>query len=200
MSSGFVSENALEEARQKRQEEWEKVRKPDQPKEAPEEEYDHRSLFERLEANRKTKQAEWDAEHDIKKVARGIDDDEADFLSKVDDIKSKFDLERRQEEKSELENYRKMKEKLLEEKEEESKKFLKSEQIVSTRTKSGSSTKKAQKSLLGAVVKVKKRPIENAKVEPNSETKKQKPNESAALSGLLGDYGSSSEDEEDLTK
>lgn len=194
-----MSENTLEEARQKRQEEWEKVRKPDQPKEAPEEEYDSRSLFERLEANRKSKQAEWDAEHDIKKVARGIDDDEADFLSKVDDIKSKFDLERRQEEKSELENYRKMKEKLLEEKEEESKRFLKSEQVVSTRTTNGASTKKAQKSLLGAVVKVKKRPNEKAKVETDCATKKQKPNESA-LSGLLGDYGSSSEDDEDLTK
>ena len=56
MSSGFVSEGDLEEARKKRQEEWEKVRQPDQPKDAPEEEYDHRSLFERLEANRKTKQ------------------------------------------------------------------------------------------------------------------------------------------------
>ena len=195
MSSGFVSENALEEAKQKRQEEWEKVRKPDQPKEAPEEEYDHRSLFERLEQNRKTKQAEWDAEHDIKNVVRGIDDDEAAFLDKVDEVKSKFDMERRQEEKSELENYRKMKEKLLEEKEEEAKKLLKSEQIVSTRT----SSKKAQKSLLGAVVKVKKRTNEVSNVQPECENKKLKPNVSA-LSGLLGDYGSSSEDEEDSSK
>ena len=31
MSSGFVSENALEEKRKKRQEEWEKVRKPEDP-------------------------------------------------------------------------------------------------------------------------------------------------------------------------
>lgn len=31
MSSGFVTESELTEARQKRQEEWEKVRQPDQP-------------------------------------------------------------------------------------------------------------------------------------------------------------------------
>ena len=47
MSSGFVKEADLEEARKKRQEEWDKVRKPDEPEVAPEEPYDHRSLFER---------------------------------------------------------------------------------------------------------------------------------------------------------
>lgn len=31
MSSGFITETELSEARQKRQEEWEKVRQPDQP-------------------------------------------------------------------------------------------------------------------------------------------------------------------------
>lgn len=31
MSSGFVTETELAEARQKRQEEWEKVRQPDEP-------------------------------------------------------------------------------------------------------------------------------------------------------------------------
>ena len=37
MSSGFISEAVLEEKRQKRQEEWEKVRKPSDPEQAPEE-------------------------------------------------------------------------------------------------------------------------------------------------------------------
>lgn len=31
MSSGFVTETEIAEARQKRQDEWEKVRQPDQP-------------------------------------------------------------------------------------------------------------------------------------------------------------------------
>ena len=42
MSSGFISENVLEEKRQKRQEEWEKVRKPSDPEKAPEEPQDSR--------------------------------------------------------------------------------------------------------------------------------------------------------------
>ena len=53
--SNFVSEADLEEARKNRQAEWERVRKADDPEEAPEEEYDHRSLFERLEENRRVK-------------------------------------------------------------------------------------------------------------------------------------------------
>ena len=55
MSRSFVSEAEIEEAKKNRQEEWERVRKPDDPKEAPEEVYDHRSLFERLEENKRTK-------------------------------------------------------------------------------------------------------------------------------------------------
>lgn len=42
MSSGFISENIIEQKRKERQDEWERVRKPDQPKDAPEEPYDSR--------------------------------------------------------------------------------------------------------------------------------------------------------------
>ena len=55
MSRSFVSEAEIEEAKKTRQEEWERVRKADDPKEAPEATYDHRSLFERLEENKRTK-------------------------------------------------------------------------------------------------------------------------------------------------
>merc|ERR1719213_691272 len=108
MSRNFVSEADLEEAKKNRQEERERVRKPDDPKEAPEEQYDHRSLFERLEENKRTKQEEWDMQHDIKNVVRGIDDDEAAFLDKVDDVKAAAELERIREERKELEEYKKM--------------------------------------------------------------------------------------------
>ena len=57
-------------------------------------------------------------QHDIKNVVRGIDDDEAAFLDKVDDVKAELENKRLKEEKEELENYRKMKEKLFEESEE----------------------------------------------------------------------------------
>uniref|UniRef100_A0A8C5FB03 FAM192A/Fyv6 N-terminal domain-containing protein n=1 Tax=Gadus morhua TaxID=8049 RepID=A0A8C5FB03_GADMO len=56
----FVSEAELDEARKKRQEEWEQVRKPDDPEEAPEEDYDHRCLFERLQEQKDKKQEEFE--------------------------------------------------------------------------------------------------------------------------------------------
>ena len=55
MSGNFVTEADLEEARKNRQAEWERVRKADDPEEAPEETYDHRSLFERLEEHKRVK-------------------------------------------------------------------------------------------------------------------------------------------------
>jgi len=67
----FVSEDEIAEAKKKRQEEWEKVRTADQPVEAPEEEYDPRSLFERLEANRVKKQEEFDEAHRLKNMVKG---------------------------------------------------------------------------------------------------------------------------------
>ena len=193
MSSGFVSENDLEAARQKRQEEWDKVRKPDEPEEAPEEEYDPRSLFERLEDNKRVKQEEWDREHDIKNVVRGIDDDEAEFLDKVDDVKAGIEYKRIQEERQELDDYRKMKEKLLEESEE---KRLKSDLTSGAKTnktahKLDNQSKKQAKLLLGAV-KVKKRT--NSDTEDKSEPIKKTKTESLGALAGLGDYSSSDEE------
>lgn len=175
-----------------RQEEWEKVRKADEPKEAPEEEYDSRSLFERLEENKRVKQEEWDAQHDIKNVVRGIDDDEAAFLDKVDDVKAEIDKKRRLEERQELDDYRKMKERLLEEDESRRLKNEVSSKPTSTGLKKDSSNSKKQASLvLGAVVK--KRPISEL-VKPKEPEKRQKT--LGALAGL-GGYASSSSDEND---
>ncbi|KQK73998.1 hypothetical protein AAES_160326 [Amazona aestiva] len=56
----FVSESELEERRKRRQEEWEKVRKPGDPEECPEEAYDPRSLYERLQEQREKKQQEFE--------------------------------------------------------------------------------------------------------------------------------------------
>lgn len=89
MSSGFVTETELAEARQKRQEEWEKVRQPDQPlgkfhrcwtlysfdlkchfftsifTERPEEPYDSRSLYERLKEQKDKKDLEYEETHKL---------------------------------------------------------------------------------------------------------------------------------------
>ncbi|VDN17662.1 unnamed protein product [Gongylonema pulchrum] len=70
MTDRFVSEKELEEAKKRRQEEWEKVRKPTDPKEAPEEKIDNRSLYERLKEVGDRKQAEYEEEHKISNCDR----------------------------------------------------------------------------------------------------------------------------------
>ena len=72
MSSGFVTEKEIDERKKARQEEWEKVRKPDDPEVAPEEAYDPRSLFEQLEEHRVKKQEDWDESHKLKNQIRGL--------------------------------------------------------------------------------------------------------------------------------
>eukprot|EP00096_Caligus_rogercresseyi_P012952 TRINITY_DN5614_c0_g1_i2.p1 TRINITY_DN5614_c0_g1~~TRINITY_DN5614_c0_g1_i2.p1 ORF type:complete len:134 (+),score=41.83 TRINITY_DN5614_c0_g1_i2:73-474(+) len=108
MASGFVSENDLEKARNQRQEEWDKVRQESDPKEAPEPEYDSRSLFERLEANREKKQLEWEEAHKLKNQIRGIDDEEADFLDKVSKNIENYEKRIENEELAEVQAYRLM--------------------------------------------------------------------------------------------
>ena len=72
MSSGFVTEKEIDEQKKARQEEWERVRKPDDPEIAPEVPYDPRSLFEQLEEHRIRKQDEWDESHKLKNQIRGL--------------------------------------------------------------------------------------------------------------------------------
>ncbi|XP_026682107.1 protein FAM192A [Diaphorina citri] len=115
MSSGFISETEIANQRQRRQEEWEKVRTADQPVEAPEEEYDPRSLFDRLKEQKDKKEFEYEEAHKLKNMIKGLDDDEVEFLDLVD--KSKFEEEKRKylEESKELNEFRRRRECLEEE-------------------------------------------------------------------------------------
>ena len=132
---------------------------------------------------------EWDAQHDIKNVVRGIDDDEAAFLDKVEEVKSAMEDKRMCEEREELEAYRKMKDKLLEEDEE---RRLKSDVSKHQTLKPSHVTKKQAKLLLGAVVK--KRTASES-TSANQPPKKSKIVSSNALAGLGGYASSSSEDD-----
>lgn len=103
----FVSEAEIEEKKKKRQEEWEKVRKPDEPEECPEEEYDPRSLYEKLQEQKETKQAEYDQQFKFKNMVRGLDDEESEFLEKVSQKQIEIEESNKKEEKelmSELKN------------------------------------------------------------------------------------------------
>ncbi|XP_056138025.1 PSME3-interacting protein [Lampris incognitus] len=102
----FVTETELDEKRKKRQEEWEKVRKPDDPEEAPEEEYDPRSLYERLQEQKDKKQEEYEEQFKFKNMVKGLDEDETHFLDEVSRQQSLVEKQRRDEEQQELLEYR----------------------------------------------------------------------------------------------
>lgn len=106
MSSGFVTETELAEARRKRQEEWEKVRTADQPEEAPEEEYDSRSLYERLQEQKQKKDLEFEEAHKLKNMIKGLDDDEVEFLDLVDQNKMNAERKAQLEEAKEMSDFR----------------------------------------------------------------------------------------------
>ncbi|KAM9352094.1 PSME3-interacting protein [Symphorus nematophorus] len=106
LSRKFVSEAELDERRKKRQEEWEKVRKPEDPEEVPEEEYDPRSLFERLQEQKDKKQEEYEEQFKFRNMVRGLDEDETSFLDEVSRQQCLVEKQRRDEEKQELLEYR----------------------------------------------------------------------------------------------
>ncbi|KAL1138232.1 hypothetical protein AAG570_009921 [Ranatra chinensis] len=159
MSSGFISEAEIAERRRVRQEEWEKVRQPNQPLEAPEEEYDHRSLYDRLQEQKQKKEFEYEEAHRLKNMIKGLDDDEVEFLDLVD--RSKLEEERKKtvEEEREMADFRNkvasLQEKSLEQRiQQEIRQPLK----VNNNINSGRTSQ--TKLLAGAVVK--KRPSENS--------------------------------------
>nr|CAI5845994.1 unnamed protein product [Callosobruchus analis] len=106
MSSGFITESEAAEIRKRRQEEWERVRKADDPIERPEEPYDPRSLYERLQEQKQKRELEYEESHKLKNMIKGLDDDEIEFLDLVDRTKLAADRKKELEEEVELSDYR----------------------------------------------------------------------------------------------
>ncbi|CAB0041756.1 unnamed protein product [Trichogramma brassicae] len=140
MSSGFISATELAEQRKRRQEEWERVRTADQPAEAPEEQYDPRCLFDRLQEQKNKKDAEYEEAHKLKNMIKGLDDDEVEFLDLVD--RQKMDEERKkhlEEEKEMLGEKRKLSD--SEKTEDNSQKSENNHGIITTNQNSNQTTK-----------------------------------------------------------
>ena len=97
----------MEEKKKQRQDEWERVRKPEDPVEvsnkhlpshfsqtknvkfkiqAPEAPIDNRSLFEKLQEQKDLKEMQWQEEHAFKNNTfnKALEEDEAQFLDAVD--------------------------------------------------------------------------------------------------------------------
>lgn len=106
MSSGFISEAEIAEQRKIRQEEWDRVRTSDQPLEAPEEPYDPRSLYERLQEQKNKRDMEYEEAHKLKNMIKGLDDDEVEFLDSVDRTKLEAERRKNMEEEKEMRDFK----------------------------------------------------------------------------------------------
>ncbi|KAH8316359.1 hypothetical protein KR067_005867 [Drosophila pandora] len=201
MSSGFVTEAEAAEARKRRQEEWERVRQPEDPLERPEEPYDGRSLYERLKDNKTKKDMEYEEAHKLsmllrllyriylhlrfpksENLIRGLDDDEVQFLELVDAHKINTERQQMRDEELELKDFRNRVEKLQEESVD---KKLQAELKTTAKSAGSSAGRNSQKSLLGQGIKRKngELPTSSNKVAKSEE----KPTAATAASTLITD-------------
>ncbi|KAK2576988.1 hypothetical protein KPH14_011950 [Odynerus spinipes] len=159
MSSGFISEAEIAEQRRIRQEEWDRVRTADQPLEPPEESYDPRSLYERLQEQKNKRDAEYEEAHKLKNMIKGLDDDEVEFLDLVDRTKLEEERKKNLEEEKEMRDFKaavaSLQEKSLDER---LKQELKKPQITNKNICSSSGRNSQLKLLAGVVVKKSEKP------------------------------------------
>ncbi|KAL5287596.1 FAM192A family protein [Megaselia abdita] len=159
MSTGFVTETEAAELRKKRQEEWEKVRRPEDPEERPEEPFDGRSLYDRLKENKDKKEMELAESQKLKNLIRGLDDDEVQFLDLVDQKRQDAERQQHKDEEKELKEYRER----VKDLQEKSIDLKLQNEVASTKTKTiPAASRLSQKSLLGGVIKKRKADLEEA--------------------------------------
>lgn len=140
----FESQGEIDEKKKKRQEEWDKVRKPEDPVECPEVPVDNRCLFDKLEEQRLKKQEEYEEKIALKNQVKGLDDDESEFLDFVTDRQLEITKERRQEEQEVLSEMKDAQVRKITDTKVEEKKSKPSQQ---------SSTRRSQMALLAGAVK-----------------------------------------------
>ncbi|GAA5969701.1 hypothetical protein JCM8115_002971 [Rhodotorula mucilaginosa] len=100
VASRFVSADALEQAKQKRAEEWKEAYKrlgQEPPPElvAEDEAYDPRSLYERLQENKSKKQEAFEEQLKFKNHFRALDEEEISFLDSIVDDNNDEERERK---------------------------------------------------------------------------------------------------------
>lgn len=74
--------------------------------EAPEQPYDGRSLFDRLQEQKNKKDLDFEESRKMKNMIRGLDDDEVEYLSYVDQRKLTEERKKIEEEQQELKDFR----------------------------------------------------------------------------------------------
>ncbi|WVQ81429.1 hypothetical protein IAT38_003553 [Cryptococcus sp. DSM 104549] len=109
ISSRFQSQAEIDEARENRKKEWAEAYKrigQEPPPEEPQEEYDSRTLFERLQSQKDIKKEEWDSKMKLSNQWRGIDAGEQAFLAEKEAEKRAEQRKVEEREAEELREYR----------------------------------------------------------------------------------------------
>jgi hypothetical protein len=112
VASRFVSETQLTEAQKKREEDIRAAyarigRSPPPDALQSQEEYDPRTLYDKLKANTDAKQEQFEEKMKLSNQFRGIDDAESQFLAEVAKEKREEQRKREEETRRELEEFRK---------------------------------------------------------------------------------------------
>lgn len=112
VSSRFVSSTELTEAQKKREQDLKEAyarigQEPPPSSSTQAEEYDPRSLYERLKANSDAKQEKFDEQWKLSNQFRGIDEGESSFLADIARGKREEERRKKEEELKELEEFRK---------------------------------------------------------------------------------------------
>lgn len=148
----FESQGEVDEKKRKRQEEWERVRKPDDPLEAPEEET--RSLWQQLQDNQDVKQQEIEEQYKLRNSVKGLEDEEVKFLEHVSNRQVQLEKEREKEESVLFQQLREAAVKRVADKPQpgsETKKLAPSTSASSSGAAAASGKKSQQSLLLGAI-------------------------------------------------
>ncbi|CAE6451394.1 unnamed protein product [Rhizoctonia solani] len=110
VASRFVTQSEIDSAKERRDEQWKAAyarlgqEPPPRPTEDPE--YDGRSLYERLQANKTAKQEQWEEKNKLSNQFRALEEDEIHFLDSLIDEKVVKERKRKDEENEELRNFR----------------------------------------------------------------------------------------------
>ncbi|VDB99787.1 unnamed protein product [Peniophora sp. CBMAI 1063] len=109
VGSRFVTQNELDDARERREEQWRQAyaRLGQEPPPKPTEDaYDGRSLAEKLAANRAAKQEEWEEKNKLANQFRALEEDEIMFLDSVREKQEAAERERKERDGEEVKSFR----------------------------------------------------------------------------------------------
>ncbi|WVW79208.1 hypothetical protein I302_101174 [Kwoniella bestiolae CBS 10118] len=109
IGSRFESQASIDEAKENKQKAWKEAYArigQEPPAEQAEEEYDPRTLYERLQAKKELKKEEWDSKMKLSNQWRGIDSEEQRFLMEKDQEKKAEQRKVEERDAEELREYR----------------------------------------------------------------------------------------------